>query len=95
MILTLIALSILIGIITVILTSREDTITLRRQTLKWSLVTFSLSILLLVSLHQEANFQHTVSLNLGNYFLLFAVDGVSIFFVILTALLIPVCILVS
>jgi len=95
MVLILIALSILTGILTVILTSREDLKTLRRQTLKWSLITFSLSILLLVSFHQEAHFQHTISLSLGNYILLFAVDGVSIFFVILTALLIPICILIS
>nr|YP_010322847.1 NADH dehydrogenase subunit 4 [Cornularia pabloi]UKP87535.1 NADH dehydrogenase subunit 4 [Cornularia pabloi] len=102
MILTCIVGSILISIVVIVLIPRENSVKLRQQALEWSLVTFALSILLLVNFHQEAQFQHIIELNWVSTIgwlecspILFAIDGVSIFFIVLSTLLIPVCILVS
>ena len=63
MILTSIVSSILISIVIILLIPRENSMRLRQQALEWSLITFALSILLLVNLHQEAQFQQIIELN--------------------------------
>nr|YP_010323239.1 NADH dehydrogenase subunit 4 [Virgularia schultzei]UKP88374.1 NADH dehydrogenase subunit 4 [Virgularia schultzei] len=102
MILTFIVGSLLISIIIIALIPRENTMKLRQQALEWSLITFALSILLLVNLHQEAQFQQIIEFNWVSTIgwfegspILFAIDGISIFFIILSTLLTPICILVS
>lgn len=102
MILTFIVGSLLISIIIIALIPRENTMKLRQQALEWSLITFALSILLLVNLHQEAQFQQIIEFNWVSTIgwfegspIIFAIDGISIFFIILSTLLTPICILVS
>nr|YP_010323015.1 NADH dehydrogenase subunit 4 [Melithaea erythraea]UKP87829.1 NADH dehydrogenase subunit 4 [Melithaea erythraea] len=94
--------SILLSIVIIALIPRENNIKLRQQALEWSLITFAFSLLLLVNLHQEAQFQQIIEFNwistLGWFEgspILFAIDGISIFFIILSTLLTPICILVS
>nr|YP_007476456.1 NADH dehydrogenase subunit 4 [Heliopora coerulea]AGF33132.1 NADH dehydrogenase subunit 4 [Heliopora coerulea]UKP87689.1 NADH dehydrogenase subunit 4 [Heliopora coerulea] len=102
MILTCIVGSILISIIIIALIPRENSMKLRQQALEWSLITFALSILLLVNFHQEAQFQQIIEFSWVSTIgwfegspILFAIDGISIFFIILSTLLTPICILVS
>nr|WGH72471.1 NADH dehydrogenase subunit 4 [Corymbophyton bruuni] len=94
--------SILINIVIITLIPRENSMKLRQQALEWSLITFALSILLLVNLHQEAQFQQIIEfswVSTTGWFegspILFAVDGISVFFIVLSTLLTPICILVS
>ena len=94
--------SILINIVIIALIPRENSMKLRQQALEWSLITFALSILLLVNLHQEAQFQQIIEFNWVSTIgwfegspILFAIDGISIFFIVLSTLLTPICILVS
>ena len=71
---------------------------LKRATLRWTLATLASTLILWGAWGLESNFKHPYqmggpfSLKLGP---LFAIDGVSLFFYILTALLIPICILIS
>lgn len=67
----------------------------------WSLLTLTATILLWASFDGEGQFQ---AIKKFDWFfsvepafgpLNFAVDGISIFFVVLTALLTPICILIS
>nr|UKP87854.1 NADH dehydrogenase subunit 4 [Muricella sp. ANT77] len=102
MVLACIVCSILISVLITALIPRENSRKLRQQALEWSLVTFALSLLLLVNFHQEAQFQQTIEITwmstLGWFEgspILFAIDGISIFFIILSTLLTPICILVS
>nr|UKP87997.1 NADH dehydrogenase subunit 4 [Paratelesto sp. ANT50] len=93
---------ILINIVIIALIPRENSTKLRQQALEGSLITFALSILLLVNLHQEAQFQQIIEFNWMSTIgwfegspILFAIDGISIFFIVLSTLLTPICILVS
>nr|UKP88081.1 NADH dehydrogenase subunit 4 [Pseudoanthomastus sp. ANT288] len=102
MILTCIVGSVLINIIIIALIPRENKTKLRQQALEWSLITFAFSLLLLISLNQEAQFQQVIEFNWASTIgwfegspVLFAIDGVSVFFIVLSTLLIPICILVS
>nr|BAK18823.1 NADH dehydrogenase subunit 4 [Corallium japonicum] len=102
MILTCMVGSILISMIIIALIPRENSMKLRQQALEWSLITFALSLLLLVNLHQEAQFQQIIEFNWVSTIgwfegspILFAIDGISIFFIVLSTLLTPICILVS
>nr|YP_009158765.1 NADH dehydrogenase subunit 4 [Crella elegans]AKO90222.1 NADH dehydrogenase subunit 4 [Crella elegans] len=91
----------LIGIMALLITPRDNIMCLWKIGLEWSLLTLTGAILLWVSLDGDGQFQGVRSLEWlsrlepGFKFLTLGVDGVSIFFIVLTALLISICILVS
>lgn len=90
----------LIGIFLLIITSRDKTEKLKKIALEWSLFTLTATILLWASFDREGQIQIIKKINwiiIEPLFgpIIFGVDGVSIFFVILTALLIPICVLIS
>ena len=82
---------------------RGNSTKLKRAALEWSLATLTATLILWASFDTEGQFQTinqtewivppALSLKWGPLF--FAVDGISLFFIVLTALLIPICILVS
>ena len=91
----------LIGIIFILKTPRDNIVRLWKTALEWSLLTLTMTILLLASFDGAGQFQMITRFKwipsieplFGPTF--FAVDGVSIFFIILVALLTPICILIS
>nr|QXT43861.1 NADH dehydrogenase subunit 4 [Craspedacusta sowerbii] len=93
----------ILGILNVILTKRHQERKTRIRGLQWSMALLSYFLLLWwsIPLHYGFSFHtsiewltlHQVKLNWGP--LIFAIDGISIFFIGLTILLIPICILVS
>ena len=90
----------IIGMIFLIFTSRDNIEKLKKIALEWSLFTLTATILLWASFDGEAQFQIIKKVNwivIEPLFgpIIFGVDGISIFFIILTALLIPICILIS
>ena len=83
-----------------IITSRDKIEKLKKIALEWSLFTLTAAILLWASFDGEGQIQTIKKINwitVEPFFgpIIFGVDGVSIFFVILTALLIPICVLIS
>lgn len=78
---------------------RKNSGELKRAALRWALATLAGTLILWGAWGLESNFQHPyqmggpLSFKWGPLFL--AIDGVSLFFFILTALLIPICILIS
>nr|QJS34682.1 NADH dehydrogenase subunit 4 [Tylopathes sp. n. NB-2020] len=99
----LIFLLLFMGIINVTRTPRDNDVKLKRTALEWSLATLAAALILWGAFDSEGQFQTinqtewiaspTLDLQWGPIFL--AVDGISLFFLILTALLIPICILIS
>nr|YP_654372.1 NADH dehydrogenase subunit 4 [Nematostella sp. JVK-2006]ABG02346.1 NADH dehydrogenase subunit 4 [Nematostella sp. JVK-2006] len=99
----LIFLLLFLGIINVIIIPRGNSVKLKRAALEWSLATLTATLVLWASFDTEGQFQTinqtewivppALSLKWGPLF--FAVDGISLFFLVLTALLIPICILIS
>nr|QJS34641.1 NADH dehydrogenase subunit 4 [Stichopathes abyssicola] len=99
----LIFLLLFMGIINVMRTPRDNDAKLKRTALEWSLATLTATLILWGAFDSEGQFQTinqtewivspTLNFQWGPIFL--AVDGVSLFFLILTALLIPICILIS
>nr|YP_001648495.1 NADH dehydrogenase subunit 4 [Topsentia ophiraphidites]ABW83857.1 NADH dehydrogenase subunit 4 [Topsentia ophiraphidites] len=91
----------LIGILNLLIIPRDNIIKLKKTALEWSLFTLTATILLWASFDGSGQFQAIINFEwipgtepvFGP--VLFAVDGISIFFLILTAVLIPICILIS
>nr|QPT85926.1 NADH dehydrogenase subunit 4 [Letepsammia franki]QQK55185.1 NADH dehydrogenase subunit 4 [Letepsammia formosissima]QQK55211.1 NADH dehydrogenase subunit 4 [Letepsammia superstes] len=91
------------GGINVMGVAREDSVKLKRIALEWSLAILISTLILWGAFDLEGQFQiinqiewivsPALSFQWGPVF--FALDGVSLFFFILTALLIPICILIS
>lgn len=90
-----------LGGIHLILIPRDNYVALKKVALDWSLITLAATILLWASFGGDGQFQAIFKFKwipaiepiFGS--VVFAVDGVSIFFLILTALLVPICILIS
>lgn len=91
----------LIGSFFLLITPRENIVRLWKIGLEWSLLTLTITILLWASFDGEGQFQaikkfdwiFSIEPVFGSLY--FAVDGISIFFIVLTALLTPICILIS
>lgn len=88
-----------IAILHVYFTAEHQLKNIKRVGLVYAFVVLALTLLMLISFNVEKN---TFSFRLDvlwtvqqNVFLSLGVDGVSIFFIILTALLIPICMLIS
>ena len=90
-----------LGGVHLILITRDDNVRLKKAALSWSLIILVTTILLWVSFDGDGQFQAVVRLRwipgVEPIFgpVVFAVDGISIFFLILTALLVPICVLIS
>lgn len=89
-----------VGIVLLIVTSRNKTEKLKKIALEWSLFTLTATILLWASFDGEGQIQIIKKTNwiiVKPLFgpIVFGIDGISIFFIILTALLIPICVLIS
>nr|YP_778634.1 NADH dehydrogenase subunit 4 [Chrysopathes formosa]ABB90974.1 NADH dehydrogenase subunit 4 [Chrysopathes formosa] len=99
----LIFLLLFMGIINVMRAPRDNDVKLKRTALEWSLATLTATLILWGAFDSEGQFQTinqtewivspTLNFQWGPIFL--AVDGISLFFFILTALLTPICILIS
>ena len=91
----------LVGIIYLLILPRDNVEKLKKTALEWSLFTLTATILLWASFDGEGHFKtiQKIEWNPGLEPVfgptLFAVDGISIFFLILTALLTSICILIS
>ena len=91
----------LIGSFFLLIASRDNIERLWKIGLEWSLLTLTVTILLWASLDGEGQFQAIKKFDWIFSFepifgpSVFAVDGISIFFIVLTALLTPICILIS
>ena len=91
----------IMGILNLLIIPRDNIIKLKKIALEWSLFTLTATILLWASLDGEGQFQAIINFEwipriepiFGPVF--FAVDGISIFFLVLTALLTSICILIS
>jgi NADH:ubiquinone oxidoreductase subunit 4 (subunit M) len=99
----LIFLLLFLGIINVMIIPRDNSIKLKTVALEWSLATLTATLVLWAAFDLEGQFQ---TINQTEWIvppalkfkwgpLFFAVDGISLFFLVLTALLIPICILIS
>lgn len=90
-----------INIFLILITPRENISRLWKIALQWSLLTLTATILLWATFDGEGLFQEIKRIEwvpgIEPFFspALFAVDGISVFFLILTALLTPICILIS
>lgn len=90
-----------INIFLILITPRENISRLWKIALQWSLLTLTATILLWATFDGEGLFQEIKRIEwvpgIEPIFspALFAVDGISVFFLILTALLTPICILIS
>nr|YP_010133399.1 NADH dehydrogenase subunit 4 [Exaiptasia diaphana]CDG50907.1 NADH dehydrogenase subunit 4 [Exaiptasia diaphana]CDG50921.1 NADH dehydrogenase subunit 4 [Exaiptasia diaphana] len=101
--LSLIFLLLFLGIINVMRIPRDNNVKLKRVGLEWSLATLAATLILWAAFDIEGQFQTinqtewivppALNFKWGPLFL--AVDGISLFFLILTALLTPICILIS
>nr|WRM53892.1 NADH dehydrogenase subunit 4 [Myriopathidae sp.] len=99
----LIFLLLFMGIINVMRAPRDNSVKLKRTALEWSLATLTATLILWGAFDSEGQFQTinqtewivspALNFQWGPIFL--AVDGISLFFLILTALLTPICILIS
>nr|QJS34628.1 NADH dehydrogenase subunit 4 [Stauropathes cf. punctata NB-2020] len=99
----LIFLLLFMGIINVMRAPRDNDVKLKRTALEWSLATLTATLILWGAFDSEGQFQTinqtewivspAFNFQWGPIFL--AVDGISLFFLILTALLTPICILIS
>ena len=91
----------LMGMVALLITPRNEIMRLWKVGLEWSVLTLTGTILLWSSFDGEGQFKvvHRLewmpSVEPGFGVIVFGVDGASIFFIILTALLIPICVLIS
>jgi len=89
----------LVGTISVMEVSREKKSLLKKRALEWSLAIFFSALVLWGGFDGEGHFQFIETVEWGGFLawgpLLFALDGVSLFFLLLTTFLIPICILIS
>nr|YP_010872598.1 NADH dehydrogenase subunit 4 [Umimayanthus nakama]YP_010875174.1 NADH dehydrogenase subunit 4 [Umimayanthus parasiticus]WGU50004.1 NADH dehydrogenase subunit 4 [Umimayanthus nakama]WGW14772.1 NADH dehydrogenase subunit 4 [Umimayanthus parasiticus] len=99
----LIFLLLILGIISVIRIPSDNDARLKRTALEWSLATLAATLILWGAFDSGGQFQTinqtewvvSPALNFQWGPIVLAVDGISLFFFILTALLIPICILIS
>nr|YP_010868445.1 NADH dehydrogenase subunit 4 [Hydrozoanthus antumbrosus]YP_010868470.1 NADH dehydrogenase subunit 4 [Hydrozoanthus tunicans]WGU19943.1 NADH dehydrogenase subunit 4 [Hydrozoanthus antumbrosus]WGU19982.1 NADH dehydrogenase subunit 4 [Hydrozoanthus tunicans] len=99
----LIFLLLILGIISVIRIPSDNDARLKRAALEWSLATLAATLVLWGAFDSGGQFQTinqtewivSPALNFQWGPIVLAVDGISLFFFILTALLIPICILIS
>lgn len=99
----LIFLLLILGIISVIRIPSDNDARLKRTALEWSLATLAATLILWGAFDSGGQFQAinqtewvvSPALNFQWGPIVLAVDGISLFFFILTALLIPICILIS
>nr|YP_004581284.1 NADH dehydrogenase subunit 4 [Polycyathus sp. MFL-2011]AEG79877.1 NADH dehydrogenase subunit 4 [Polycyathus sp. MFL-2011] len=89
----------LVGVISVIKAPREKKNFLKKRALEWSLLIFFSALVLWGGFDGEGQFQFIEFVEWGGFLnwgpFLFALDGVSLFFLLLTTFLIPICILIS
>ena len=93
----------ILPIIHISLTNRNNLIKLKKISLIWSLILFLYSLILLINFSELYQFQYILKFNwLKNYSsylnwgqILFFIDSISLFFIILSIILIPICILIS
>nr|QRG31968.1 NADH dehydrogenase subunit 4 [Pseudosuberites sp. CY-2021] len=91
----------LIGIFVILITPRDNIARLWKRALEWSLLTLTMTILLWASFDGEGQLQGMMKFKwISSIEPIFgvaplAIDGISLFFIILTALLTPICILIS
>ncbi len=93
----------LLAIINIIITSRNNINKLKILSLKWSLTILTYFIILIILFKEPKQFQftfqlfwlnnHYLNINWGN--IIFSLDGISIWFVGLSIILIPICIVIS
>lgn len=81
------------GILNILIRGDEEK--LKQIALEWSLLTLIATIILWASFDGEGQFQVIKKFEWVPGSALFAVDGISLFFLILTALLTPICVLIS
>jgi len=95
MYITLIILSIILSIIHIIFIPRNSSNKLNSISLLWSLIILILNSILILIYNKGINFQvyDNYSWNWGD--ILLTVDGVSVFFITLSIILIPICIIMS
>ena len=92
----------LLAIINIIFSERLNTNKLRKISLLWSIIIFIYFFIIIIIYNQGINFQledsfswFIVKSSLDWGWLIFALDGVSLFFIGLSIILIPICILMS
>lgn len=93
----------IISMINIIFINREKELTLKKCGLFWSLIQTLIFCLLIISFSNLKEFQFTFLLlwlqNIGLFSLwgptIFMVDGISLFFIGLSIILIPICLLIS
>nr|UUF92208.1 NADH dehydrogenase subunit 4 [Premocyathus sp. IS-2022] len=90
-----------VGVISVMGASREKRSVLKKRALEWSLAIFFSSLVLWGGFDWEGHFQFIRQIEWEMFFILdwgpiiLALDGVSLFFLLLTTFLTPICILIS
>ena len=89
----------LIGVTIIFFIPKENTLTIKQTGLNISLATFILSLYLWINFdNSTANFQFVSKFDwipVSNLTFYLGIDGISLFFVILTTFLIPICLLTS
>nr|QDH12158.1 NADH dehydrogenase subunit 4 [Halichondria sp. HK-2019] len=101
MILELVFITPLIGIFVILITPKGNIARLWKRALDWSLLTLGMTTLLWASFDGEGSLQGMMKFKwISSIEPIFgaaplAIDGISLFFIILTALLTPICILIS
>lgn len=93
--------SLFVGILNLIIIPKENINKIKKRTLEWSLLTLIFSFILWLLYDNQTTFQISQKLKWLSIIepkinpIFFAVDGISIFFVLLITLLIPICVLIS
>ncbi len=103
MYLIILILTIFLSILHISFTNRNNIIKLKRISLGWSILIFFNFIIILLLFSEFSQFQFSINLNwFQNYSsylnwgkVHFSIDGISLFFIGLSILLIPICLLVS
>lgn len=99
--LILLFLFLLFGIFNLLIIPKINTNKIKKRALEWSLLTLIVSFFMWFLYDNQTTFQIQKILNWlfsiepKLNFIYFAVDGISFFFILLTTLLIPICILIS
>ncbi len=86
-------------IITILFIPKKHSVIIKKLTLTYSLIIFSLTLFLWIFFNNElGNFVYVIHLpwlSVFNIYFSVGIDGISIFFIMLTGFLIPLCILIS
>ena len=92
----------LLAIIHIIINPKINDTKLKNKSLKWSLILLVYFIYILLIFEEKNQFQFSLDLNwLNNYsnvnwgYIVFSIDGLSMFFICLSIILIPICIIMS